>query len=112
MCAVVMFDDEKVMKIFWSVGGGVPKTIRNGKSVVTRCDVTDSDSARRVQLIDMSEGGCPTRGRPFLSNPTGTSTHRPRDHPLVGVAGRTADRDGGGCPPFGSARVQSPLSNR
>ena len=31
MCAVVVFEVEKVMKIFWSVGGGVQKSSENRK---------------------------------------------------------------------------------
>ena len=32
MCAVVVFEVEKVMKLFWSVGGEVQKSSENEKS--------------------------------------------------------------------------------
>ena len=60
------------MHFFGSVGGGgVPvckKVVEIEKSNVTPRHIADSNSARRVQLIDMSEGGSTNRGCAFLSD--------------------------------------------
>ena len=66
MCAVVVFEVEKVIELFWSVGGGVRKATKTEKSGGARRRTADSNSARRVQLIDMSEGGSTNRGCAFL----------------------------------------------
>ena len=68
MCAVVVFEVERVIKLFWSVGGGVRKATKAELSSGRRRKAADSNSSRRVQLIDMSEGGSTNRGCAFLSD--------------------------------------------
>ena len=69
MCAVVVFEVEKVIELFWSVVVECKKVVKIEKSHVTPRYTTDPNSARRAQLIDMSEGGCHTRGCAFCYGP-------------------------------------------
>ena len=90
MCAVVVFEVEKVIELFWSVVVECKKVVKTEKSDVTRRYTADSNSARRVQLIDMSEGGSTNRGCAFLSTPGGLCD---LTHGLaVGVGGREGVR--------------------
>ena len=65
----MVFEVEKVIELFWSVGGGVRKATKTEKSAGARRRTADSNSARRAQLIDMSEGGSTNRGCAFLHEP-------------------------------------------
>ena len=66
MCAVVVFEVEVVIELFWSVGGGGRKATKTELPSGRRRKAADSNSARRVQLMDMSEGGSTNRGCGFL----------------------------------------------
>ena len=69
MCAVVVFEVEIVIELFGRSVVECEKVVKTEKSGGTGRNGADSNSARRVQLIDMSEGGSTNRGCAFLYNP-------------------------------------------
>ena len=66
---MVVFEVEKVIELFWSIMVECKKVVKTEKSRVTPRYKADPNSARRGQLIDMSEGGSNTRGCAFLYGP-------------------------------------------
>ena len=65
----MVFEVEIVIELFWSVGGGVRKATKTELPSGRRRKAADSNSARRVQLIDMLGGGSTNRGVPFYITP-------------------------------------------
>ena len=76
MCAVVVFEVEKAIELFWSVAVECEKVVKTEKSAVTPRYTADSNSAHRVQLTDMSEVWSTNRGLggvPFYESGSGVN---------------------------------------